>query len=507
MSGHPRLFTDAEEIFCEAIAIVAASNPFLPARIEAERRALGDSFVEAGEDWNTRPPSTELVHPNIVALMKGCEVLATRVRKAWPKTGQPSARDRRLYEEIFSFWLFHAYAPRFDAAIISTLEQGAQAASLEFYSAFKGDSERGLQMPGLDTLVRHPVPHLFACAFQIRRAFHNIYRFLIGSSKPMTRLRSEIWHSVFSHDLTRYRESLYTRLGDFSTLITGPSGSGKELVARAIGFSRYIPFEPKRGGLQGNFVAGFYPLNLAALSPTLIESELFGHRRGAFTGALADRKGYMEVCPATGAVFLDEIGEVEQAIQVKLLRVLQSRSFQALGSTEPQCFEGKIMAATNRDLPSEIRAGRFREDFYYRLCSDQLSTPSLRDQLDDSPGDLHQLVTHVVERFFEKSEALRFGAELSTWIEDKLGKNYPWPGNFRELEQCARSYLLRGEYRPTGKLAPSSADDWNQLISSGELSADELLRRYIRSVHSRTGNIEETARRLQVDRRTVKARL
>jgi transcriptional regulator with GAF, ATPase, and Fis domain len=103
----------------------------------------------------------------------------------------------------------------------------------------------------------------------------------------------------------------------------------------------------------------------------LIESELFGHRRGAFTGALADRAGWMEVCPPAGAVFLDEIGEVDSSIQVKLLRVLQSRAFQPLGGTDTRRFEGKIIAATNRDLPVEIRAGRFREDFYYRLCSDQ----------------------------------------------------------------------------------------------------------------------------------------
>src|SRR5205807_1091162 len=115
------------------------------------------------------------------------------------------------------------------------------------------------------------------------------------------------------------------------------------------------------------------------------ESELFGHARGAFTGALQDRGGRLEECSALGSVFLDEIGDVDPAIQVKLLRVLQSRSFERLGETKPRRFEGKILAATNRDLAAEIRAGRFREDFYYRLCSDIVVTPTLADQLRASP--------------------------------------------------------------------------------------------------------------------------
>src|SRR4030095_10303350 len=118
------------------------------------------------------------------------------------------------------------------------------------------------------------------------------------------------------------------------------------------------------------YAGPFYALNPSALSPTLIESELFGHRRGAFTGAVQDRAGWLEVCPATGTVFLDEIGELDPAIQVKLLRVLQSRTFQRLGDTRDRPFLRKLIAATNRDLGREMAAGEFRKDFYYRLCSD-----------------------------------------------------------------------------------------------------------------------------------------
>ena len=192
--------------------------------------------------------------------------------------------------------------------------------------------------------------------------------------------------------MRRCRRSLYSRMGDFTTLISGPSGTGKELVARAIGLSRFIPFDPVAQRFADDLAGSFHALNLSALSSTLIESELFGHRRGTFTGTVGDRIGWLEVCRPLGAVFLDEIGELEPGIQVKLLRVLQTRTFQRLGETTDRTFHGKLIAATNQDLASKIEDGSFREDFYYRLCSDIITTPSLREQLDDSPQDLGNLV-------------------------------------------------------------------------------------------------------------------
>jgi DNA-binding NtrC family response regulator len=185
---------------------------------------------------------------------------------------------------------------------------------------------------------------------------------------------------------------------------------------------------------------------------------------------------------------------------------LQSRKFQPLGSTESRGFAGKIIAATNRDLPSEIRAGRFREDFYYRLCSDQLTTPSLREQLDASPDELETLVAHIAGRLLDAEEAPDFTRDTSSWIAKHLGARYAWPGNFRELEQCVRNLVLRGEYRPAGPLM-REAEDWNTIIESGALTAEELMRRYTRIVFAQARTIEETARRLDLDRRTVKARL
>ncbi len=263
----------------------------------------------------------------------------------------------------------------------------------------------------------------------------------------VARLRAAVWESIFTHDMQRYQRVLFDRMGDFTTLIVGESGTGKELVAQAIALSRFIPFDPKRGAFSEDFTALFIGLNLSALSPTLIESELFGHRRGAFTGALEDRAGWLETCKPLGTVFLDEIGELDGAIQVKLLRVLQSRTFQRLGDNQPRHFSGKIMAATNRDLAREMSAGAFRKDFYYRLCSDIIQTPSLREQLNECPQDLGQMILFIVKRIAgEEADALC--EEIAKWIPKNLGQTYPWPGNFRELEQCVRNWVIRRDYRP-----------------------------------------------------------
>ena len=144
---------------------------------------------------------------------------------------------------------------------------------------------------------------------------------LLAVPCPRLALRASIWQSVLTCDMRRYRRTMWKRMADFPTLVTGPSGSGKELVARAIGGARYIPFDPIRLTFDSDQQSAFLAINVAALSPTLIESELFGHRRGSFTGAIADRKGWLETCPALGSVFLDELGEMDLSLQVKLLRV------------------------------------------------------------------------------------------------------------------------------------------------------------------------------------------
>jgi len=299
---------------------------------------------------------------------------------------------------------------------------------------------------------------------------------------------------------------LYRKMGEFPTLITGASGTGKELIARAIAGSRYVTFDADRMEFTDSRSETFLPVNIAALSPTLIESELFGHRRGSFTGAIADRKGWLEACPPSGSVFLDELGEMELTIQVKLLRVMETRRFSAVGDTSAREFHGKLIAATNRDLPSEIRAGRFREDLYYRLCADLIQTPSLAEQIADSPGVLREVLHYMTVRTVG-DEAEHCLPEIEAWIATHLPAEYAWPGNYRELEQCVRNVIIRRSYRPLETAPAPSEDELTRRFRAGEFTADELVARYAAQVYRLTGSYEEAARRMALDRRTVKAKV
>jgi transcriptional regulator with AAA-type ATPase domain len=493
--------TAADRGLAEAISRLAYGNPLLPERIESERQALGDDFAPGGTLWHATGRPEPL--PNLRALLQRTEALVERMAARLGQGERPAAPDLQLYEDVVIYLLFSRYEDDFYRLI----DARVATAPAGFYRKFRQDVERLLQVPRATLVADRDVPHLFAAFFQIRRAFHYIFRNIVGNSGPIVRLRATVWQSIFTRDMRRYRRALYQRMGDVATLISGPSGTGKELVAQAIALSRYIPFDPDRGTFAEDFAGSFYALNPSALSPTLIESELFGHRRGAFTGAVQDRAGWLEVCPPLGTVFLDEIGELDPALQVKLLRVLQTRTFQRLGDTRNRRFSGKLIAATNRELSREMAAGRFRQDFYYRLCSDLIVTPSLEAQLREAPAERAALVRFIAGRIAGEEEAEALAAETERWIDIHLGAGYRWPGNFRELEQCVRNVMIRGEYRPPAAGSPSARQRVADEVLAGALSAEELLRRYCTLVYAETGSYLETGRRLGLDRRTVREKI
>ncbi|MEM7165269.1 MAG: sigma 54-interacting transcriptional regulator [Planctomycetota bacterium] len=499
------LFRDDERALAEGIREVMYANPFLPERIEGERHALGEAFAEESADWNRLPELADDPGNLQVILERSDKLtpeLAKRLRK--PEHGATS-QELALYEDLVVFGLYHSSRSVLDQVIERSVAE-RKPLPVKAYGDFAGSAEQLLAIPGIELPSNYEFGHLFAAFFQVRRAFHHIFSFIVGSSPAASRLRAAVWQSIFTHDLRRYRQVLYNCMGDITTLVTGPSGTGKELVARAIGLSRYVPFDAKTCTFSDDFVQSFYPLNLSALSPTLIESELFGHCRGTFTGAVDDHAGWFEVCPARGTVFLDEIGELAASIQVKLLRVLQSRTFQRLGETKAREFRGKVIAATNRDLAVEMQENRFREDLYYRLCSDVIVTPSLRDHLRESPDELQTLVNFIAERLIG-NEGPGLADEVLSWINaGHLGADYAWPGNFRELEQCVRNILIRSEYRPAVR-ASSGSNGLTSALDEGTLTADELLRHYCTRVYLRTGSYEAAARQLGLDRRTVKAKI
>jgi DNA-binding NtrC family response regulator len=273
---------------------------------------------------------------------------------------------------------------------------------------------------------------------------------------------------------------------DVTVLIRGESGTGKELVAEAI--------HQRSPRSKGPLVA----VNCAALTETLLESELFGHEKGAFTGAIKTKLGRFELAQG-GTVFLDEIGDVSPALQAKLLRVLQEKKFLRVGGTETIAVDVRLIAATNRDLEQAIAQGRFREDLYYRLSVFPIVVPPLRER----PEDVLPLVSHFLEDHGRNLE------EIDKKALEQL-KSYRWPGNVRELENVIeRAVILAGGVRiglsHLPFLAPgeTSAD-----ISGDDLNLEELEKvSILKALEKAGGNKAEAARLLGITRRTLYSRM
>jgi len=500
-----QLFSPDERPTIENLSKLLACNPFTFERRELEKAILEDAYEEPFKptmgEYRRRLFSPNLARLGIAA--KLAEKARSSILERRGK-GKLPARDFTMYRNLAFLTIFdearEAFVGKIEEAHAKEADQG------DYGPVFHSFAERfEWFFPEKENLVPsdYSAAHLFAVFFQVRRAFFHVFDAIVGTSPALEALRARVWESIFTHDMLRYQRSLYGRMGDVTTLISGPSGTGKELVARAIGLSRFIPFAEQKGRFSADFLSAFHPINLSALSETLLESELFGHANGAFTGALQDRKGYFETCGPCGSVFLDEITETKPEAQVKLLRVLQTRRFQRLGDVTPIRFEGKVMAATNRDLAEEMQAGRFREDFYYRLCANRIRTPSLSEILQNSPNELEHLVNFVASRVAGPDEAPALTDETCSWIKHELGPEYPWPGNFRELQQCVRNVLIHREYHPDETIGSGGQELANDL-ATGEISLEQLQTRYVTLVYFKTGKYEETARRLRIDRRTVK---
>ena len=271
---------------------------------------------------------------------------------------------------------------------------------------------------------------------------------------------------------------------DVSVLVLGETGTGKDLVAREI--HRRSPRS------RGPFVA----VDCGAIPASLLESELFGHTRGAFTGAIATRPGKFQAANG-GTLFLDEIGELPLPLQVKLLRALQERAVTKVGDTRPEALDIRVVAATNKVLPEEISAGRFREDLFYRLNVVTIALPPLRDRGDD---------VLVIARYFLQKHAREFGSAASGFTPAAMAAlhSYRWPGNIRELENRVKKAVVLADAPQLGPedldLGPDSLAPVVPLTEAKEA----FQRRYINEVLERNaGNRTKTAKDLGVDPRTI----
>ena len=244
-------------------------------------------------------------------------------------------------------------------------------------------------------------------ALSEKHKFSNI----IGRSKPMLRIYDLIGKVAYSKA---------------SVLITGPSGTGKELIAKAIHYESPRKNRP------------FVSVNCGALTETLLESELFGHEKGAFTGAVALKKGRFELADG-GTLFLDEVGEMPPSLQVKLLRVLQEMEFERVGGTRSLRVDVRVLSASNRNLKETVAEGSFREDLFYRLNVIHIEVPPLRER----PEDIRLLVSHFVDKYRRTSGEEKIELSPEVW---KSFYAYRWPGNVRELENVIeRAVVLNSE--------------------------------------------------------------
>jgi DNA-binding NtrC family response regulator len=270
-------------------------------------------------------------------------------------------------------------------------------------------------------------------------------------------------------------------------LIVGESGTGKERVARAIHANGRRASRP------------FVPINCGALTETVLESELFGHTRGAFTGAIADTKGIFEQANG-GTVFLDEIGETSPALQVKLLRVLQEGEVRPVGASRIVKVDVRVVAATNVDLEQEVAQQRFRQDLFYRLSVIVIRVPALRERRDDIPL--------LIETFLHNACG-RAGRQVELTREAIVAlSNYRWPGNVRELENTIERLVVlsRGASVDLSDLPfkPPSGPDLQERLFTDLPSLDELERRYLLHVIEQVGgNRTRAAEVLGIDRRTL----
>ena len=268
---------------------------------------------------------------------------------------------------------------------------------------------------------------------------------------------------------------------DSSVIITGESGTGKELVARAI---------------HSNSPRKYFPLisvHCGALSESLLESELFGHEKGAFTGAAFNRKGRFEMADG-GTIFLDEIGTISSKMQVELLRVLESKSFVRVGGNKEISSDFRVICATNRDLKEMVKNGAFREDLYYRLNVVNIKIPPLRER----PGDIPQLVNHFINKYCTSMSRDMISIDPAAM---KHLESFEYPGNVRELENMIERAIVVGNGKVIRlKDLPMGRD----VISSSIESLDDLEKKHISKILEKySWNISRSAKALNVDRATL----
>lgn len=471
---------EADRAWLERVSKAAFANPF------SEHRDALDAEIA----------STSLDDARVIEKM--CARIEARLSAIAQKTGDAHvavdrfvAEDAPLVEDALLFLAFYRHRDAMDRHLGRDRQRASFAprviAELTEHGISSARAKRAVEI-----------------LYQMYRAHTFIARGLVGASPSTRRLRESLWNSVFTRDVRRYERHLWNRMEDFSTLLLGETGTGKGQAAAAIARSGFIPYDEVNERFEHEPDDAFTSLALGEFPESLIESSLFGHRKGAFTGATEHRDGAFGRCRPHGSVFLDEIGDVPVHVQSKLLRVLQERTFVPLGGVDVNRFEGRIIAATSRPMDELIAGDAFRVDLYYRLAANVIELPTLRARIAEDKTELTRLVAHLCGRI-TRDEDPALARDVHATIIARLGKGYAFPGNVRELEQCVRRVLLTGE---TGRapVLTRREDPFVQQLESGTLTAEALLDAYCARLFAKHQSYVEVARITGLDRRTVKVR-
>jgi DNA-binding NtrC family response regulator len=495
--------------FLEPISRLYTTNPFDPAwevLQKAALGALGDDVPEGATALHTGGVSIRLVDPLATALT----TIAGRLGGVVPGT----PREIEVYRGAVFCGLWARFGEQLQGLVT------ANRVDVPFLDEFLEGHRILLGHPGISA----PEPgHLLALLYQRWRAWYFAATKIAGRSPSAAAARAAIFQANMTSDVCAYAMSLYRTMDEVPVLITGETGTGKELAAECIGWSRYIPLDLGARRFAGRYGEDFHARNVCAVPGELLEGTLFGHRRGAFTGASANVPGLLAMPKANGTLFIDEAGEIPLHVQVKLLRPFQSREFVPLGDVQPQKMQGRLVFATHRDMEALCQEDKFRPDLFERMNGVHVHMPAVRQLIAEAPWALREYARWFV------AEKIDDPAQVDVWTDrvmaaiQRTRADYPWPRNFRELKHFTERIIISGGDVPAPTVsvpvaepstvgvavdAPPSTPAPNSILGrralAGEVSLDEVIRAFVTWMYVLSGrNKTEAARRMGRDWRTV----
>jgi transcriptional regulator with AAA-type ATPase domain len=493
-------------LFLEPVSRLYTTSPFDPAWEELERTALRIGPIGGqGERRSSGGELTENLKRMSGAIGTGVAIIAGALEQGATGTDH----ELTVYRGAALYRLFSEYGAELQRLID---EDGVD---VPFHDAFLDRyrslfRHRGLSVP--------EASHLLSLFYQARRVWYFASTKILGGSPSARAARLAIWRANIGRDACAYAGSLYRLMDEVPVLITGETGTGKELAAECVAWSRYIPFDVATRRFVRKPREDYHARNFCEVPDELVESALFGHKRGSFTGATADSTGFFGLPQVNGSLLLDEVGEIPRHIQAKLLRPLQNREYTPVGENQPREILGRLMFATHRDLEVMCREETFRPDLFERINGARIHMPSLRQILAEAPFELRTYVRAFVGKRIDDPEQAETWTEKVVVVLQATRAHHPWPRNLRELqhdtERCllgdsappapAPATIAPASPQPATTAPPPSSEILGRRAKAGGVTLEEVERAYVTRLYALTGqNASETARRAEIDRKKV----